>query len=70
MVERAARIHAAVVDLGREINELKQRLPRDNPAVSGPILARLEPLQMLLTTGLQRYDAEQSKQAAAAGQAK
>ena len=66
VAERAARIHQAIVGLGREISELKQKLPRDNPAVSAPILARLEPLQMLLTTALQRYDAEQSKAAAAA----
>lgn len=54
--ERAARIHQAVLELQVEIGKLKQALPRDNPAVSTPILARLEPLVILLTNGSQRYN--------------
>lgn len=61
VAERAARIHAAIVDLLAELQALKRALPRNDPAVARPILARLEPLIMLATSVMQRYDAERSK---------
>ncbi|KAL1528559.1 hypothetical protein AB1Y20_009902 [Prymnesium parvum] len=66
-VEKASRISLAIGSLQAEIGLVKQALPKDNPAISLPVLARLDPLAMLLTCALARYDEEQKKHQARVG---
>ncbi len=64
--ERAAKLHAAMLAQRAGLDALRQRLPRDNPALASAVLARINPLETLLQTGIGKYDAEVLSKAKAA----
>ena len=56
--ERATKLHAAMVAQRSGLEALRTRLPRDNPVLASAVMAKLNPLQMLLQTGIDVYDEE------------
>ena len=59
---RAANVREAISKfLTKDMYTMRDALPRDNPSVSIPVLAKIRPLILLLEHGLRRYDAEKAK---------